>query len=58
LSGCFFLDHVGQVLLSRNHDGLSWKCLDSSDCVRFFSLMAYVFIHSYFLRFIRRNCVR
>ncbi|ANM69998.1 Diacylglycerol kinase family protein [Arabidopsis thaliana] len=32
LSGCFFLDHVGQVLLSRNHDGLSWKCLDSSDC--------------------------
>lgn len=35
LSGCFFLDHVGEVLLSRNHDGLSWKCLDSSDCVRF-----------------------
>lgn len=35
LSGCFFLDHVGEVFLSRNHDGLSWKCSDSSDCVRF-----------------------
>lgn len=34
MKGCFFLDHVGQVLLSRNPDGLSWKCLDSSDCVR------------------------
>ncbi|CAH8279249.1 unnamed protein product [Arabidopsis lyrata] len=32
LSGCFFLDHVGEVFLSRNHDGLSWKCSDSSDC--------------------------
>ncbi|XP_010442611.1 PREDICTED: ceramide kinase [Camelina sativa] len=32
LSGCFFLDHVGEVLLSRNHDGLSWRCLDASDC--------------------------
>ncbi|VVB15620.1 unnamed protein product [Arabis nemorensis] len=31
-SECFFLDHVGEVLLSRNPDGLSWKCLDSSDC--------------------------
>lgn len=35
MSGCFFLDHAGEVLLSRNQDGLSWKFLDSSDCVRF-----------------------
>uniref|UniRef100_A0A1J3GGT5 Ceramide kinase n=1 Tax=Noccaea caerulescens TaxID=107243 RepID=A0A1J3GGT5_NOCCA len=32
MSGCFFLDHAGEVLLSRNQDGLSWKFLDSSDC--------------------------
>lgn len=35
MSGCFYLDHVGDVLLTRNQHGLSWKCLDSSDCVRF-----------------------
>ncbi|XP_006280159.2 ceramide kinase [Capsella rubella] len=32
LSSPFFLDHAGEVLLSRNQDGLSWKFLDSSDC--------------------------
>ncbi|KAJ4916983.1 Ceramide kinase [Raphanus sativus] len=32
MSGCFHLDHVGDVLLARNQHGLSWKCLDSSDC--------------------------
>ncbi|KAF3513724.1 hypothetical protein F2Q69_00001364 [Brassica cretica] len=32
MSGCFYLDHVGDVLLTRNQHGLSWKCLDSSDC--------------------------
>ncbi|KAJ4907476.1 Ceramide kinase [Raphanus sativus] len=32
MSGCFHLDHVGDVLLTRNQHGLSWKCLDSSDC--------------------------
>uniref|UniRef100_A0A1J3J0T9 Ceramide kinase n=1 Tax=Noccaea caerulescens TaxID=107243 RepID=A0A1J3J0T9_NOCCA len=32
MSGCFFLDLAGEVLLSRNQDGLSWKFLDSSDC--------------------------
>ncbi|XP_010532231.1 PREDICTED: ceramide kinase isoform X2 [Tarenaya hassleriana] len=31
MSGNFFLDYVGEVILTQNSNGLSWKSLDSSD---------------------------
>lgn len=31
LSGNLFLDHVGEVTLTQNPDGLSWKLLESSE---------------------------
>lgn len=38
LSGNLFLDHVGEVTLTQNPDGLSWKLLESSENV---SIMQY-----------------
>lgn len=33
LCSCLFLDHVGEVILYLNSDGLSWKLLESSKIV-------------------------
>lgn len=39
LSSSVYLDHVGDVTLTLNSDGLSWKSLDSFDSVSFLYLV-------------------
>ena len=38
LSSSLFLDHAGEVTLTFNPDGLSWKLVGSSDNVRIYAL--------------------
>lgn len=44
LNSKVFLDHVGEVLLTHNSDGLSWESLTSFDNVTFLSLFSFIFL--------------
>jgi hypothetical protein len=43
LSSTLFLDHVGQVILTFNSDGLSWKLVQSFNNVSSFTFFFLIF---------------
>lgn len=43
LSSNIFLDKVGEVVLTHNSDGLSWKLIDASPGVRFLEITSEFF---------------
>ena len=50
-SSNMLLDHVGEVVLSHNSDGLSWKLLESIHNVTFLNLNIFIFHYVCLLKF-------